>query len=275
MMKIYKESLNSSSKKKQNNIRYTLILSSNKSTDNYQISFSKTTLITILFVAGFALILTLSGFVLAIWGFKMRVDNIKWRKQAVELTKQVEKQSVLEKEVVELQEIVKKLLAISSSMDSLKSDSTYDKEVLKNEKIMDNDTFEVIIEDIQSEKEIKSIPTLKPVRGYITRDFTGESHPGIDIAVPPGTEVKASADGIVRVAEDVGDLGLLVEIEHKLGFVTRYGHNSKLLVKKGDRVFQGDVIALSGNTGVSTGPHLHFEILKDGKPVNPNNYISE
>lgn len=117
-----------------------------------------------------------------------------------------------------------------------------------------------------------------PVEGRVTSSFGTRVHPvygdtrrhnGIDIAVPQGTPVHASADGIVRFAGQEGGFGLLVVIDHGGGIMTFYGHNSELRVKAGDRVSQGDVIAFAGSTGLSTGPHVHFEIRVNGEPKDP------
>lgn len=113
-------------------------------------------------------------------------------------------------------------------------------------------------------------------RGKVTSPFGmrwGRLHAGIDIGVSTGTPVTAADGGKVTFAGNNGGYGLLVIIDHGGNFSTRYGHNSKLLVKKGDRVYKGQKIALSGNTGRSTGPHLHFEIRKSGTPINPAKYV--
>lgn len=128
-----------------------------------------------------------------------------------------------------------------------------------------------------------AIPTGRPVEdgwvssfyGYRIDPFNGKKvfHDGIDIAGKTGTSVKNAADGIVTWAGIKGGYGGLVEVDHGNGYITRYAHNKTLKVKVGDRVAKGDVLALMGSTGRSTGSHVHFEILKDGKSVNPHNYI--
>lgn len=101
----------------------------------------------------------------------------------------------------------------------------------------------------------------------------GRIHKGVDWAVSVGTPVYASSAGTVSVAGAVRGYGYAVYINHPDGRQTRYGHLSKVLVSPGETVEQGQRIALSGNTGRSTGPHLHFEILIDGSQVNPLNYM--
>ena len=107
--------------------------------------------------------------------------------------------------------------------------------------------------------------------------FTGfaEFHKGVDIAGPAGTHVDAVAAGLVTWAGPRSGYGNMVQINHGNGLSTRYCHNEKLLVKQGDMVHKGEEIALMGSTGRSTGPHLHFEVLKDGTAVNPLRYIGE
>ena len=95
----------------------------------------------------------------------------------------------------------------------------------------------------------------------------------MDIAVPRGTPVKATALGKVTRTGYVAGYGILVEVDHGNGLKTLYAHNSRVLVKKGEMVKKGQVIAYSGNTGVSTGDHLHYEIRKNGKDINPANYL--
>ena len=115
-----------------------------------------------------------------------------------------------------------------------------------------------------------------PLSGRISSGFGlrwGRMHNGVDIAVPIGTPVKAAADGCVIFAGWSPGYGRLVILDHGAGIHTYYGHNSSFAVKKGDAVAAGDRIALSGNSGVSTGPHLHFEIRVNGRARNPLDYL--
>lgn len=115
-----------------------------------------------------------------------------------------------------------------------------------------------------------------PIRGTLTSRYGtrwGRLHAGIDLAAPIGTQIKAADGGKVTFAGYNGALGYMVEIDHGGGRVTWYGHCSKLFVKKGDRVYQGQHIANVGNTGRSTGPHVHFEVHINGKTKNPLNYL--
>ena len=107
--------------------------------------------------------------------------------------------------------------------------------------------------------------------------FTGYSavHKGLDFAGPEGTKVMSVAAGLVTYAGDRSGFGEMVEINHGNGLSTRYCHNEKLLVKQGDMVRKGQELALMGSTGRSTGPHLHFEVLKNGTQVDPLRFIGE
>ncbi|MBN2227546.1 MAG: M23 family metallopeptidase [candidate division Zixibacteria bacterium] len=125
-------------------------------------------------------------------------------------------------------------------------------------------------------------PSIMPSRGYMTRGygmksdpFTGYQrfHAGIDIANKIGTPIYAAADGVVRYTGKMGDLGKLIDVDHGYGYRTRYGHLSNIKVKKGQKVRRGDLIGLMGSTGYSTGSHLHYEVLINGKQVNPLEYI--
>jgi murein DD-endopeptidase MepM/ murein hydrolase activator NlpD len=102
----------------------------------------------------------------------------------------------------------------------------------------------------------------------ITRDRI-QMHDGLDIAVPHRGEIVAALEGRVRFVGTRGGYGKLVIVEHDDGYETRYGHLDKLLVKRGAKVRQGDLLGLAGSTGRSTGPHLHFELRKDGEIVDP------
>jgi hypothetical protein len=107
--------------------------------------------------------------------------------------------------------------------------------------------------------------------------FTGYSavHKGLDFAGAEGTKVTAVAAGLVTYAGDRAGFGEMVEINHGNGLATRYCHNEKILVKQGDMVRKGQDVALMGSTGRSTGPHLHFEVLKNGAQVDPLRFIGE
>lgn len=143
--------------------------------------------------------------------------------------------------------------------------------------------FESLYESLKSQRNLlSSTPSIRPTEGWLSSGFgyrispfTGlrEFHKGIDIAGKKLTEIIATADGIVTFSGKNGLYGNMIKIDHGHGMVSRYGHIHKTLKKQGEAVKRGDVVALMGNTGRSTGPHLHYEILLNGLPVNPNKYI--
>ena len=115
-----------------------------------------------------------------------------------------------------------------------------------------------------------------PVHGVLTSPFGwrwGRMHEGIDLAVPSGTPVVAAAAGTVIVAGWLGGYGNLVVVDHGNGISTAYGHNTSVAVGVGQSVAQGQLVAYSGNTGHSTGPHVHFEVRINGSPVDPLGYL--
>jgi murein DD-endopeptidase MepM/ murein hydrolase activator NlpD len=144
-----------------------------------------------------------------------------------------------------------------------------------------------LLEEMVLVRELREdvVPSGMPVdNGYISSGFGGRIHPisgkykgheGVDIPGKKGTPVNSVAAGIVIKSGRSGGYGNMVEIRHPDGYTTRYAHNQKNLVKEGDLVEKGQKIALLGSTGRSTGPHVHFEVRKDDKPVNPVAFIRQ
>lgn len=141
-------------------------------------------------------------------------------------------------------------------------------------------------ESLEKERErLEAYPSILPTQGYLSSAFSlsrrhpilnrARPHEGIDIAAPQGTPILAAAKGRVTFAGRNGDYGLMVEIDHGHGLVTRYAHASKLVVKQGQMVERWQKIAEVGSTGLSSGPHLHYEVLQNGRAVNPKNFIYE
>jgi murein DD-endopeptidase MepM/ murein hydrolase activator NlpD len=126
-------------------------------------------------------------------------------------------------------------------------------------------------------------PSIIPAQGWRTSEWNQSRmhpifheelpHPGIDVAAPTGTPIIAAADGTVVNVFNNGGYGLMVVINHGRGLVTRYAHCSRAVVHVGQRVSRGDKIAEVGSSGIATAPHLHYEVLEHGKPVNPSKYI--
>ena len=151
-----------------------------------------------------------------------------------------------------------------------------DEEILE-EKVLKEPIDELVV---KGTKEIpKTMATgvfAMPTRGRFSSGYGsrwGRMHRGIDIAAKTGTPINAADGGKVTFAGRQSGYGYMVEIDHENGYKTRYAHCSKLFVSKGDRVYKGEHIANVGNTGRSTGSHLHFEVLKNGVHVNPSKYV--
>ena len=157
--------------------------------------------------------------------------------------------------------------------------STYDKGKKVNEKILDREIIKKAeARVIHRGKKVRPEYIL-PVTNYrYTSKFGprwGRNHNGIDLAVPMYSNVVAARDGVVIQSGWNGGYGISVYIDHGNGIVTRYGHLSQALVSVGETVKQGQLIAKSGSTGDSTGPHVHFEFRCNGQPVNPVNYVGQ
>lgn len=131
--------------------------------------------------------------------------------------------------------------------------------------------------------ELKNLPSILPVRGTLISGFGVRSHPvygrghfhtGLDFACPTGTPIHASGDGIVVFAAgDDNGYGIQVDIDHQNSFQTKYAHLSRVIVAPGTHVKRGQQIGFSGSTGLSTGPHLHYEIMKNGVKIDPIDYF--
>jgi len=131
---------------------------------------------------------------------------------------------------------------------------------------------------------LAATPAIMPVQGYPSggfgyrRDpFSGERdfHPGIDLSAPRGNKVNATADGVVVTAGRRFSYGKLVTLEHRFGISTRYGHLDSFTVKPGQKVKKGDIIGYVGATGRATGPHVHYEVRLNGKPLNPFRFLRD
>ena len=143
--------------------------------------------------------------------------------------------------------------------------------------------FSSLLEALEGQRNLlASTPAIRPVKGWMTSrfgyrksPFTGrkELHKGLDIANREGTQIIAPADGIVKFTGRKGLLGKAMDIDHGHGMITRYGHLKEVLKKRGEPVKRGDIIAEMGDTGRSTGSHLHYEVHLNGVPVNPVKYI--
>jgi len=130
----------------------------------------------------------------------------------------------------------------------------------------------------------RSTPSIYPTFGRISDPYGWRKHPvtgkrsyhnGLDLSNKTGTPIYATADGVVAKTGKKKLMGRYIQISHKFGYTTKYGHLNKILVKKGDKVHRGQIIAEMGNTGRSTGPHLHYEVLRYNKNRNPYYYLNK
>ena len=148
---------------------------------------------------------------------------------------------------------------------------------------LQENSFTTLLKSLEDKRNLlAATPSLRPVKGWISSNFgyrvspfTGrkEFHKGLDIASRAGSQIIAPADGVVTYSGKKWLMGNMMTIDHGYGMITRYGHIQKLLKKKGNRVKRGELIALVGSTGRSTGPHVHYEVRLNGVPVNPVKYI--
>jgi len=136
------------------------------------------------------------------------------------------------------------------------------------------------------QKMLKSIPSIQPVSNRdLTRIASGfglrmhpiykilKMHQGMDFTAPIGTEIYATGDGVIKKVGWTGGYGKTIMVDHGYGYMTRYAHCSKFNCRKGQKVKRGDLIGFVGNTGQSTGPHLHYEVFKNRKQINPVNFF--
>lgn len=158
--------------------------------------------------------------------------------------------------------------------------SLYKQKVVEVKKVAPKSTGKVNTStNISYNRVSLNLNLIRPISGTITSRFGSSSsrrvskHTGLDIAAPTGTKIKACASGTVTFSGVKGSYGYMVVVNHGNGVETYYGHCSKLYVKAGQKVNQGDVIAAVGSTGNSSGPHLHLEIRLNGVAYNPQNYL--
>ncbi len=165
------------------------------------------------------------------------------------------------------------LLDLKSSIGELQREVAFEEESLA----------EILASLKTQENLLAHTPSIVPTAGRITSGFgwrynrilkRREFHKGLDIANVPGTPVFAPADGVVVYRGPKGGFGRFLTIDHGYGYRTRYGHLRRILVRTGERVRRGQIIAHMGSTGLSTGPHLHYEVLVLGTQVDPRNYIA-
>jgi len=229
----------------------------------------------------------------AVYLVNVSVSAVEYRRMAAQLasysaTYQEAKENI--SYLLHARNELSNLLGLKSKIAILESgeieySGSFDMKALKEQLDKTVQSVAEIREYILNQKDIyRATPVGWPVEGRITSKYGTREHPvyeerrlhsGLDISVPPGTEVKATADGIVVHSGINGTGGNVVIVEHGYGFRTAYAHNSKSLVNVSQKVKRGDTIALSGSSGISTGPHVHYEVWKNGRHVNPADYLEK
>jgi murein DD-endopeptidase MepM/ murein hydrolase activator NlpD len=242
-----------------------------KGTRQYRVQYRLFyTLVALIGIGGVAMIIFLATYGRIL--LKAR-ESVMLEQQVLELTRRNEQVGELMRNLAQLRSMnlqVRRMLGLDvSDEDSLAIQPTMTSVMLADDGLA-----------YEQEQALLSMPNFWPVRGYITRGFdisagSGEEgyHPGIDIAVPRGTPVRSSAGGYVLEAGWDDMYGYYVLIDHGYGIKTLYGHNDRLRVTKGERVSRGQTIGYSGNTGKSTAPHLHFEVIQNNNYEDPLNYL--
>lgn len=245
------------------------------------------------FIAGIALIflvIILSGF-FSFKALKILADyeNMKEKNKQNEEFKRIlfriiKKFDAIEKVDEQIRGLFGEKIGVEKEFDNNKKQSDEKDDILQIVSDESNLVFNVADDDKRQdfEKYVGSkrfIPSLIPAQGFLTRDFLkddllmGESHTGIDIVAKEGSVVRAVADGVVVFSNWTYEGGNEIILDHLNGFISFYKHNKRLLVGVKNFVRRGQPIALMGNSGVSSGTHLHFEIWKNGKPVDPREFI--
>jgi murein DD-endopeptidase MepM/ murein hydrolase activator NlpD len=176
------------------------------------------------------------------------------------------------------------LYSVDESLGKTAFAVTYDLNALERRAAVLNESLSEAKESMTLHKELlESTPSILPTGGRISSRYSASRyhpilnramrHEGIDFAAPRGSPIMAAAKGRIIRAGNFSGYGLMVEIDHGFGFVTRYGHASKILVRVGQIVQRGDVIANVGATGIATGPHVHYEVWYDNAVRDPGKFI--
>lgn len=176
------------------------------------------------------------------------------------------------------------LTVVDSALGAAAFAVEYDLKALERRALLLSESMDEAADSLAAHRDLlESTPSILPTAGYLSSRFSrSRNHPihhqalpheGVDVSAPRGTPILAAAKGRVVRAGWVSGYGQMVEIDHGYGFTTRYGHASKLLVRVGQQVRRGDVVAQVGSTGIATSAHLHYEVRLNGRAQNPMNYV--
>ncbi len=272
---------------------YNIIITSN-SGDFYKsisISYRRWKIIRALLIIFFILLIVSTFFYGRLYLLALKARALEVENQA--LREENKKIKELEARLYKLEEIRVKLykmlgidktpsfetLQSSTSVPTAKTDSQTNLATQSNisSENLNKEDLKKLSKEFEEQSKIlfdeeRFIPKGLPTKGYISQLY-GDSHKGIDIVTPIGSLVVAPADGIVKDIYNDRYLGLTLVLSHGTKYETTYGHLKEVLVKNGQIIKRGDPIALTGNSGVSTGPHLHYQIKYLGRNIDPSNYI--
>jgi len=228
----------------------------------------------------------------AVFSVSLTVQAFDYYRMKSEYTRMSQHFSEMESTMASLKQSesqFRKLFSLGSrkevlkNLDSTSEDGSIDVEALKKDVNASMAAVEEIKTYLAKEQDVfRASPSGWPAAGKISSGFGMREHPrfgdrrmhtGIDITLPRGTPLHATADGVVSFADRSGGNGNIVVIEHGHGLSTVYAHNSRNSVKPGQTVKRGEVIAYSGATGVTTGPHVHYEVWRNGQSVNPEPFL--
>ena len=244
--------------------KYTVLLIPDNDSDGKSFSFRRSWLLLIIFAAiSIFTIILFAGYFLIPKSIEYQKIKEDYNTLAAERLKVMELSHDLQR-LQQMDELLRKNLGSDDDLDSISGVSS-----------INNRSSEY------STNQISNIPTKAPIDGYITQRMIirphiwKSNHYGIDISVKEGDPVVASASGVVIFSGWSTDLGNMLIIYHGNDYFTFYGHNQVNLVEKRDIVKRGDVISLAGNTGISSGPHLHFEVWEGSNPLDPLEFFPE
>jgi murein DD-endopeptidase MepM/ murein hydrolase activator NlpD len=235
---------------------------------------------SVLFITGMILLLYKSGEIAA----KLQLTHLI-KMENVELSRENENLKRLSVKLESIEQLSKYIhqLALPDEIVSVPEEKAKKSSIQKREVDEDKSIPEMTraqLSAIDSSADLSSsIPNIPPVEGWITRQFSTDSmgvqdgHQGLDFAAALGTPIRATASGTVEAIQNDKIFGLSVILRHDYGFMTKYSHCSKILVNENEKVRKGQTVALVGNTGRSTAPHLHYEIIKDGKNIDPSKHL--
>lgn len=218
------------------------------------------------------------------------IDYYRMKREYTQMSKHFSEMESTMASLKQSESQFRKLFSLGSRKEVLKNldnsaeDGSIDVDLLKKEIESSISAVQEINAYLAKEQDtFRSTPSGWPAAGKISSGFGMREHPrfggrrfhtGIDITLPNGTPLHATADGVVSFADRSGGNGNIVVIEHGHGLSSVYAHNTKNLVKAGQTVSRGAIIAYSGSTGISTGPHVHYEVWRNGQSVNPAPFLT-